>query len=79
MQSMRMGMIQLFVVNFINIGLNVLFVAGLNMDVTGVALASVIAQWTGLAVMLWIIFRYRGRLQLTGIELSRTYLLIKPR
>ena len=79
MQLMRMGMVQLFVVNFINVGLNALFVVGLNMNVTGVALASVIAQWTGLAVMLWVIFRYRRRLQLTGIELSRTYLLIKPR
>ena len=56
---MRMGMVQLFVINLTSIGLNVLFVVGLDMDVTGVALASVIAQWVGLAVMLWIIFRHR--------------------
>lgn len=76
---MRMGMVQLFVINLTNIGLNVLFVVGLDMDVTGVALASVIAQWVGLAVILWIIFRHRRRFQLKVIELSRNYLSTKPR
>ena len=43
MQLMRMGMVQLFVVNFINVGLNVIFVVRLNIDVIGVAFASIIA------------------------------------
>jgi MATE family multidrug resistance protein len=43
-------MTHLLIVNVINLILNIGFVLGLGMDVEGVALASVIAQWTGFIV-----------------------------
>lgn len=41
------------IMNLINIGLDLLFVLGLGWGVGGVALASVIAEWSGLALGLW--------------------------
>ena len=49
-QNMRLCMAHLLIVNVINLLLNVSFVLGLGMAVEGVALASVIAQWTGFIV-----------------------------
>ena len=49
-QNMRLCMVHLLIVNIINLVLNISFVLGLGMDVDGVALASVIAQWTGFIV-----------------------------
>ena len=49
-QNMRLCMVHLLIVNVINLILNVVFVLGLGMAVEGVALASVIAQWTGFIV-----------------------------
>ena len=49
-QNMRLCMTHLLVVNLLNLILNIAFVLGLGMDIEGVALASVIAQWTGFIV-----------------------------
>ncbi|MGB0689523.1 MAG: MATE family efflux transporter [Candidatus Puniceispirillum sp.] len=49
-QNMRLCMTHLLVVNLLNLILNIAFVLGLGMDIDGVALASVIAQWTGFIV-----------------------------
>lgn len=43
-------LVQQVIANILNIGLNLLFVLGLGMDVDGVALATVIAEYTGAAV-----------------------------
>lgn len=48
MQSGRGPMLMLFTTNFINIILDIVFVTQLGMDVDGVALASVIAEFCGL-------------------------------
>ncbi|MGA0911980.1 MAG: MATE family efflux transporter [Candidatus Puniceispirillaceae bacterium] len=56
-QQMRLGMGLLFLVNGINLVLDVILVTGFGMSVNGVALASVAAQWGGLAFMIWRITR----------------------
>ncbi len=43
------------IVNAINIVLDIVFVVGLEMDVKGVALATVIAQYTGVIIGLWFV------------------------
>lgn len=48
-------MIIAIVLNLTNVGLNFLFVLGLDMDVRGIALATVIAQYTGLLLAVGII------------------------
>lgn len=78
MQSMRMGMVQLFIINLGNIGLNILFVMGLALGVAGVALASVIAQWAGLIIMLYLIFLRRRHYQLTSFQLSLRVVFTHP-
>ncbi len=57
MQNARAPLIQLLVVNGTNAALDVAFVFGLGMNVAGVALASVVAQYAGLAVALWLAVR----------------------
>lgn len=52
MQNARIPMIIALTVNFLNIGLNFLFVYQFNMQSDGVALATVIAQYTGLLISL---------------------------
>jgi MATE family multidrug resistance protein len=56
-QQMRLGMALLFLVNGLNLLLDLLFVLGLDMAVDGVALASVLAQWGGFGFMVWRIDR----------------------
>ena len=56
-QQMFGGMLLLLIVNAINLILDFVFVLGLGMTVRGVALASVIAQWSGFLFMLWYINR----------------------
>ena len=70
LQQMRIGMIQLIAVNGINIGLNFLFVLGFGMEIEGVALASALAQWAGLAITLALIFRRRARFYLSKWQIS---------
>lgn len=65
-QHMRLVMLQITLVNVGNLVLNVTFVMGLGMQIEGVALASVVAQWTGLAVTLSLI-RWQWRDILSGV------------
>ena len=64
LQAMRLCMMQLIVINSVNICLNFLFVLGLGMDVEGVALASICAEWFGFFMMMLIIFAQPERFPL---------------
>jgi MATE family multidrug resistance protein len=55
MQNARIPMTIAIVVNTMNIGLNFLFVFGFGMHSNGVALASVLAQYTGLLLAFWFL------------------------
>lgn len=57
-EASRRALIILLVINLTNIVLDIVFVYGLNMAVGGVALASVIAEYTALAVGLLLLRRY---------------------
>ena len=57
LQSMRLGMVQLLLINGLNIGLNFLFVLGFDGGIKGVALASVVANWVGFLFVLAMIRR----------------------
>lgn len=56
-QNARLPMWLLIVTNVVNIVLDVLFVVGLNWKVQGAALASVMADYSGLALGLWFVSR----------------------
>ena len=66
-QQMRLAMVQIIFINLVNLALNLFFVLGLGMTIEGVALASVIAQWVGLAVTLGLV-RWQWRDLLAGVE-----------
>ncbi|MFY8273815.1 MATE family efflux transporter DinF [Pseudoalteromonas sp. SSDWG2] len=51
--------------NVVNIVLDIFFVVGLNMEVKGAALASVIADYTALVFAVWLVSRLFGKLNLT--------------
>lgn len=55
LQSMRLGMIQLLLINGLNIVLNFVFVLGFDGGIHGVALASVVANWIGFAFVIFMI------------------------
>ena len=55
LQSMRLGMMQLLLINGLNIILNFVFVIGFDGGIGGVALASVIANWVGFFFVLFMI------------------------
>ena len=57
LQSMRLGMVQLLLINGLNILLNFVFVLGFDGGIKGVALASVIANWSGLIFVMVIMSR----------------------
>jgi len=57
MQNARIPMTIAIVINFLNIGLNFLFVFAFKMHSNGVALASVIAQYTGLILAFWFLLK----------------------
>ena len=60
MQNARIPMTIAIVINILNIGLNFLFVFAFKMHSNGVALASVIGQYTGLLMAFWFLAkRYR--------------------
>ena len=61
-QNMRLCMTHLLVVNLLNLILNITFVIGLGMDIEGVALASVIAQWTGFIVTISLMKWHWGKM-----------------
>ncbi len=56
-QQMQLGMALLFIVNGLNLLLDIILVNGFGMTINGVALASVAAQWSGFGLMLWWIAR----------------------
>ena len=57
LQSMRLGMVQLLLINGLNILLNFVFVLGFDAGIKGVALASVIANWVGFMFVVAMIRR----------------------
>ena len=57
MQNARIPMIIAIAVNLVNIGFNILFVFGMGMTSDGVALGTVIAQYTGLIIASAFFFR----------------------
>ena len=60
LQNTTIPMVIAILINVVNIGLSVLFVNGLSMGVSGVALGTVIAQYTGLIVaVIFLLARYR--------------------
>ena len=76
LQSMRLGMVQLLLINGLNISLNIVFVLGFDGGIKGVALASVIANWIGFLFVCAMIHR-RFAFYISGIlklryALSRT-------
>ena len=48
----------------VNVALNLIFVIALNMDVAGVALATIIAQYISAALVVWCLMREQGPLRL---------------
>lgn len=63
MSNARVPLVIVLVINLINIALDLVFVVGLGMKVDGVAAASVIAEFSGLAVGIYFVlvqFRKRG-------------------
>ena len=57
MQDARATLITAVAVNIVNIILDIVFVYGLQMDVRGVALASVCAQYTGLVIVIYMVYK----------------------
>jgi len=57
MQNARIPMAIAIAVNSVNIGLNFLFVYAFHMHSNGVALASVLAQYTGLMMAFWFLLK----------------------
>lgn len=60
LHNARAPLLMMLLVNFVNIGLDVLLVVYLGMKTDGVALASVAAEYTGLAVGLALVVRELG-------------------
>lgn len=53
-ETKKLLLVQLFL-NGLNIGLNLLFVLGLGLGIKGIALGTVIAEWTTFGLSLWIV------------------------
>ncbi|MCB0852908.1 MAG: MATE family efflux transporter, partial [Bacteroidetes bacterium] len=69
MQNARYPMIVVIIINCVNIALNFAFVMGLDMKSDGVALATVIAQYIGLLLSLWLVWgKYRSFLTQLNIN-----------
>ena len=62
MQNARGPMILLIATNGVNIGLDLLFVLGFGWGVAGVAAATVVAEYGGAALGLWLVVRRLGHL-----------------
>lgn len=62
MQNTRFPMFMAILINLVNIGLNILFVFGLNMNSDGVALGTLMAQYSGLIFGLLLFRKYYGKL-----------------
>jgi multidrug resistance protein, MATE family len=55
-------MVITIMVNILNIGFSFLFIKVFHMRADGVALGTVIAQYSGVALALWFLIRYYSRL-----------------
>jgi len=77
LQNTRIPLMQVLIINSLGIVLDIFFVFGLHMDVAGVALASVIAQYIGLAYGLWKVrqqlMHYPGAWQLNVLMRLKHY------
>lgn len=62
MQNTRFPMYMSILINLVNILLNILFVFGLNMTSDGVALGTLLAQYSGLLFGLFLFRKYYGKL-----------------
>ncbi|WP_159973730.1 MATE family efflux transporter [Pseudomonas sp. 8Z] len=71
-QSARGPLAILLTANLLNVTLDLLFVLGLEWGVAGAAWASVIAEWSGALIGLWLtrgaLARYPGQLDLTALR-----------
>ena len=75
-QSTRSALLLQLVLNLTNVVLDLLFVTGFGWDVRGVALATLISEYTAAAVGVWIVFAY---LRKSGGRWRRDTLLSLPR
>ena len=66
-QQMKLCMLHLVFVNLLNASLAAFFVLGMNMTIEGVALASIVAQYSGLALFGVILTTRRADLSLSGL------------
>ena len=73
LQSMRIGMVQLLIINGLNILLNFVFVLGFDGGIKGVALASVVANWSGFLFVMVILSR-QFKTELAGFFQLKTAL-----
>jgi len=64
MQNTKIPMIISIMQNVINIAASLFFVFYLDMDIEGVALGTLVAQWGGLLIALLLLFVYYGRLRI---------------
>lgn len=62
MQNTKTPMIIAISVNLLNVGLNILFVYGLNLKSDGVAWGTLLAQYLGLFVAIILLWKYYGKL-----------------
>lgn len=74
-EASKAALLMVLVINIVNILLDGLFVMGLGMDVDGVALASVIAEYSGLLIGLLLLKHYG--LNKAGIRLSLSKKVLK--
>lgn len=78
MQNTRVPMLVSIVQNVVNIVASLILALGLDMKLEGVALGTVIAQWTGFLLSLLIWFRYYGKLKgyMTGVHLTGNFFTV---
>lgn len=78
MQNARIPMLIAIVVNCVNILASLVFVYLLDMKIEGVALGTLVAEYTGLLIALALWFRYYGRLR-SKINIKQSFRLEKMR
>jgi MATE family multidrug resistance protein len=83
MQNTRFPMFIAILVNLVNLGMNVLFVYGMNMKSDGVAMGTVIAQYSGLILSLFLFRKYYRKLlkhfqieQLKKLSLLKDFMIV---
>ena len=78
MQNSRLPMFIAITINVVNICMSLLFVIVLKMDIEGVALGTLLAQYSGLAMALWfLVGRYSDILRGIDIKGSLVWLQMK--